>query len=59
MDGTGTMEDGSETALMSRPVRRIVLAAVVLLLAAATYLFMVRGPALLFDLARGAMAYCF
>ncbi len=42
-------EDGD--ALMPRPVRRGVIAAVALLLAAAVYLFAVRGTALLFDLA--------
>ena len=48
-----------DTALLPRPVRRAVLTGVGLLLAGAVYLMVVRGPAILFDLARSAMAYCF
>jgi hypothetical protein len=48
-----------DTALLPRQLRRAVMALVAVLLAGATYLMLVRGPALLFDLARGAMAYCF
>ncbi len=46
-------------ALLPRGVRRVVMVVVGILLAGAVYLLIVRGPALLFDLARGAMAYCF
>lgn len=49
----------SDTALLPRQARRVVLTAVGVLLAVAAYLMSVRGPAILFDLARGAMAYCF
>jgi hypothetical protein len=44
-------------ALFPRPVRRLVMAALGLLLASATYLFIVRGPALLFDLAHMTAAF--
>jgi hypothetical protein len=46
-------------ALLPRRLRRTLFGVVCALLAAATYLIIVRGPALMFDLARGAMAYCF
>jgi hypothetical protein len=49
----------ADKALLPRAVRRTVLAGVGTLLAVSLYLLIVRGPAILFDLARGAAAYCF
>lgn len=48
-----------DAALLPRHVRRVVLAVVGILMAAAAYLVIARGPAILFDLARSAAAYCF
>jgi hypothetical protein len=48
-----------DTALLPPRARRIVFVVVGALLALTTYMLAVRGPAIVFDLARGAMSYCF
>ncbi|MBV1693055.1 MAG: hypothetical protein KGP27_01190 [Hyphomicrobiales bacterium] len=50
-------DDDAAGALFPRPVRRVVFAVLGLLLASAAYLFIVRGPALLFDLAHMTAAF--
>lgn len=50
-------DDGDAGALFPRPVRRVVFAVLGLLLAGAAYLFVVRGTALLLDLAHMTAAF--
>jgi hypothetical protein len=49
----------TETTLLPRPVRRWVLAGLGVMLLAATYLFTVRGTAIIFDLGSAIGAICF